>query len=81
MHFVHTVSIMRAWRLRHIVMKRFEFMEKFYSSKTLVKMAGGAGMHTQRTPHLPWIRPWLYNNEKWPQILTEIPKAVRPRLL
>ena len=33
-------------------MKRFDIMEKFYSSKTLLKMAGG-GMHTQHrsTPH------------------------------
>ena len=30
-------------------MKRFEIMEYFYSSKTLLKMAGG-GMHT---PHPP----------------------------
>ena len=30
-------------RLRHIVMKRFEIMEKFYSSKALLKMAGGVG--------------------------------------
>ena len=28
-------------RLRHIVMKRFEITEKFYSSKALMKMAGG----------------------------------------
>ena len=28
-------------RLRHIVMKRFEIMEKNYSSKALLKMAGG----------------------------------------
>ena len=28
-------------QLRHIVMKRFEIMEKFYSSKALLKMAGG----------------------------------------
>ena len=42
MHFLRTVSIMRVLRrLRHIVMKRFEFMEKFYSSKTLLKTAGG----------------------------------------
>ena len=42
MRFVGTVLIMRALkRLRHIVMKRFEIMEKFYSSKTLLKMAGG----------------------------------------
>ena len=39
-------------RQRHIVMRRFEFMEKCYSSKTLLKMAGG-GMHTQHTPHPP----------------------------
>ena len=30
-------------RLRHIVVKRFEIMEKFYSSKTLLKMACGGG--------------------------------------
>ena len=45
MHFVSKVSIMRAWRLKHIVTKRFEIMEKFYSSKTLLKMAGEL-MHT-----------------------------------
>ena len=28
-------------RLRHIVMKRFEIIEKFHSSKALLKMAGG----------------------------------------
>ena len=38
-----------------LLMKRFEIMEKLYSSTTLLKMAGD-GMH----PHiLPWIRPWL----------------------
>ena len=31
-------------------MRRFEILEKFYSSKTLLKMAGG-GMHTQHTPY------------------------------
>ena len=36
-------------------------MEKFYSSKTLLKMAGDR-MHTQHTPQPPGIRPWLYNN-------------------
>ena len=46
-------------------------MEKFYSSKALLKMAGG-GMHTQHTPYLQWIRPWLYNNKSWPQILREM---------
>ena len=33
-------------------------MEKFYSYKTLLKMAGGE-MHAQHTLHPPWIRPWL----------------------
>ena len=33
-------------------------MEKFISSKTMLKMAGG-GLHTQYTPHPPWIRPWF----------------------
>ena len=47
-------------------------MEKFYSSKTLLKMAGG-GMHNQHTTHThPWIRPWLYNNNRWRQILREM---------
>ena len=52
MHFVRTISIMRALgdrRLRHIVIKRFEIMEKFYSSKALLKIAG-RGMHP---PHHP----------------------------
>ena len=40
-------------RQRHIVMKRFEITENFYSSKALSKMAGG-GMHPP-----PWIRPCL----------------------
>ena len=43
-------------------------MEKFFSSKTLLKMAGGV-MLTQHTLHPLWIRPWLYNNNTWPQIL------------
>ena len=46
-------------------------MEKFCSSKILLKMAGG-GMHTHHTPHSPWIRPWLHNNKRWPQILREM---------
>ena len=37
MPFVRTVSIC----LRHIVMNRFKIMKKFYSSKALLKMAGG----------------------------------------
>ena len=53
MHFVRAVLIMRAKRLRHIVMKRFEIMAKFYSSKALLKMAGGRGC----IPHIShWIR-------------------------
>ena len=40
-------------------------MEKFYASKTLLKMAGEEGVHT---PHPPWIRHWLYNNKRWPEI-------------
>ena len=45
-------------------------MEKFYSSKTLLKLAGGLGeMHP---PHLPWIRhclagfPHLGVVDRWP---------------
>ena len=52
-------------------MKKFEITEKFYSSKTLLKMAGGR-MHTQHTPHPPWIHPWLHNNKRWPQILRKM---------
>ena len=33
-------------------MKRFEIMEKFYSSSALLKMADG-GMYTQHTTHPP----------------------------
>ena len=46
-------------------------MEKIYSSKTLLKVAGG-GMHTQHPPHPPSIRPWLHNNKRWLQILREM---------
>ena len=35
MRLVRTVLIMRAKGLRHIVMKRFEIMKKFYSSEAL----------------------------------------------
>ena len=46
-------------------------MEKFYSSKTVLKMAGGECIRS--IPHIPpWIRPWLYNNKIWPPILREI---------
>ena len=58
-------------------------MKKFYSFKTLLKMVGEC---IRSIPHIsPWIRPWLYNNKRWPQILRcfqpEIPKAVKARLL
>ena len=36
-------------------MKRFEIMEKFYSSKALLKMAGGGGC----IPHIPSLDPPL----------------------
>ena len=58
MHFVRTVSIMRAYKATttHIVMKRFETMEKFYLFKTLLKMAcEGYALHTQHTPHPPLV--------------------------
>ena len=51
-HFVRIVSIMRARRLKHIVMRRFENTEKFYSSKLLLKMAGG-WVHPPLDPSLP----------------------------
>ena len=46
----HSLDYACLRRLRYIVMKRFEVMEKFYSSKTLLKLAGG-GVHMQRTSH------------------------------
>ena len=43
-------------------MKRFEIIEKFYSSKVLLKMAGGGGEH----PHTPLDPPLLVNSiVKW----------------
>ena len=39
-------------RLRHIVVKRFEIMKKFYSSKPLLKMAGGGDAFPH--PLLDW---------------------------
>ena len=48
MHFVRTVyACLR--RLRHIVMKRFKIMKKFYSSKTLLKVGGCL----RSIPHIP----------------------------
>ena len=44
-------------RLKHIVMKRFEIIEKFCSSKALLKMAGRCGMHAQHIPHPPGSSP------------------------
>ena len=38
-------------RLSHIVVKRFEMMERFYSSKALLKMAGG-GIASPTSPSL-----------------------------
>ena len=61
-------------------------MKKFYSSKALLKMAGG-GMHTQHTPHPPCIsapgcvitKGGLKFYERC--FTPEIPKAVKARLL
>ena len=48
-HFVRTFSIMRAYKAKGLLLsKRFEIMEKLYTSKTVLKMAGGR----MRTPHL-----------------------------
>ena len=69
-------------------MKRFEIIEKFYSSKTLLKMDGG-GMHTQHTPHppppIPGSTPGCIITKdglKFSEICLkpEIPKAVKARL-
>ena len=55
-------------------------MEKFYPSKTLLKMAGG-GMHTQHTPHPPGCiaKDGLKFCERC--FKPEIPRAVKVRLL
>ena len=53
----HSFDYACSRRQRHILMKRFKIMEKFYSCKTLLKMAGG-GMHSQHSP--PHIRPMFY---------------------
>ena len=60
-------------------------MEKFYSSKTLLKMAGG-GMHTQHTPHSPGSAPGCtITNDglkfKRYALKVKIPKAIKARLL
>ena len=41
MHFVHTFSIMRVKAQGLLLSKRFESMEKLYTSKTFLKMTGG----------------------------------------
>ena len=47
-HFLCTFSIYECFRAKDLLLlKRFEIMEKLYSSTILLKMAGG-GMHT---PH------------------------------
>ena len=47
MHFVRASSIMCALGVRLLLSKRFEIMEKLYTSKALLKMASGR-MHS---PH------------------------------
>ena len=59
MHFVRTFSITCALdvRLRIMLSKRFEIMEKLCTSKTFLKMAGGR-MHSCIPLILaPWNRP------------------------
>ena len=41
MHFVRTFSIMRVKDESLLLSKRFQIMEKLYTSKTCLKMAGG----------------------------------------
>ena len=55
MHFVRTFSIMLVLGMRLIAIENFKIMEKLYSSKTCLKMAGG-GMHS---PHLYPLLPAL----------------------
>ena len=48
-------------RLRHIAMKRFEIMEKFYSSKALLKKAGRDASpisHLGSDPGQVWSQSW-----------------------
>ena len=65
-------------------MKRLEIMQKFYSSKTLLKVAGG-GMLTQHTPHPPPSAPGCIitkNGLKFKRCFKlKIPKAFKVRLL
>ena len=57
MHFVRTLSIMRAQGVRLIAIERFEIMKELCTgtSKAFLKMAGRK-MHTLHPT--PWIRPW-----------------------
>ena len=41
MHFVRTFSIMRVKAQGLLLSKRFDIMEKLYTTKTFLKMAGG----------------------------------------
>ena len=67
----HSFDYARLRRLGHIVMKRFEIMENFYSSKTLLKMAGGDCIRS--IPHFPpEFAPGCIITKKWPQILREM---------
>ena len=58
---VNTVCVLKATKAYCYEM--FEIMEKFYSSKTLLKMAGG-GMHLQYIPHPPLDPPLIVNLTK-----------------
>ena len=50
-------------RLRHVVMKRFENAEKFYSSATLLKMAGG-GRHPPHRRSEGYLPPCFFCKKK-----------------
>ena len=54
-------------RIVIVKLKRFKILEKFYSSKTLLKLAGG-GMHP---PH-PSLDPPLCENAACPKLLRQV---------
>ena len=53
MHFICTFSILRAYDVRLIVIKKVQNYGKLYSSKTCLKMVAWR----DASPHLPWICP------------------------
>ena len=62
MHFVRAVSIMRAYKATKT--HCYEEVRNYGKILFMLLKIAGEGMHTQHTPHPPW----LYHNKRWPQI-------------